>query len=190
MAKPAARIVFLEAVLLIAGAAVLARSFWLQVVHHQVWVDKAANGRGRDLELPARRGRIYDRNGEPLAVSRAQYHITVSLNQVRDTAALEARLTALLGAKAKVAERFHSEYPYFDGPYGAELVQGLREERGVRLEPLYNREYPMQSLADGILGRLNPPGDAGIEGMERALDTLLQGEPGRRHYLVDGKGKQ
>lgn len=189
MAKPAARIVFLEAVLLAAGTAVLARSFWLQVVHHQVWVDKAANRRERDGELRARRGRIYDRNGEPLAVSQEQYRLQVSLNQVRDTAKLAAQLVALLGlAKAKVAEKFRDDFPFFYGPFGAEQVEKLRGVHGVDLKVLYNREYPMQSLADRILGRLNEPGDSGIEGMEKALDTLLQGQPGRRHYLVDAKG--
>lgn len=191
MAKPAARIVFLEAVLLVAAAAVLARSFWLQVVHHQVWVAKAANRRERDSELPARRGRIYDRNGQPLAVSQGQYRVKVSLNQVKDTAALRARLVALLGVpKPKVAEQFRGDYPYFHGPFGAEQVATLRGLHGVHLEVLFNREYPMQSLADRILGRLNQQGDSGIEGMEKALDTLLQGQPGRRHYLVDAKGRR
>jgi cell division protein FtsI (penicillin-binding protein 3) len=191
MAKPAARIVFLEAVLLVAGTAVLARSFWLQVVHHQVWVDKAATRRERDGELRARRGRIYDRNGQPLAVSQEQYHVTVSLNQVRDTAALQATLIAVLGLpKAKVAEQFRGDHPYFGGPFGAEQVESLRPVRGLHLEVLYRRDYPMDLLADRILGRLDEAGNAGIEGMEKALDTLLQGMPGRRQYLVDGKGRQ
>ena len=69
MAKPAARIVFLEAVLLLGGAAVVARSFWLQVVHHKVWALKAANRRETDRDLQARRGRIYDRNGHLVASS-------------------------------------------------------------------------------------------------------------------------
>jgi cell division protein FtsI (penicillin-binding protein 3) len=188
MAKPAARIVFLEVVLLVAGAAVLARSFWLQVVHRQVWVDKAENMREGDRIMPARRGRIYDRNGQPLAVSREQYRVKVSLNQVKDTAALEARLVAALNiSKAMVAERFRDRFPFFYGPFRAEQVAPVRGARGVHFEVLYNREYPMQ-LAGPYLGRLNQQGDAGIEGMEKALDTLLQGRSGRQRVLFDSRG--
>lgn len=188
MAKPAARIVLLEAVLLLAGGAVLARSFWLQVVHHKVWVEKKARVRGRDEVLPARRGRIYDRNGAPLAVSREQYHISIALDQVKDTNALQAMLVSQLDVpRAKAVELLRNEYPYLNGPYGAERVANLRKIKGVHLEPIYNREYPMQSLGDRILGRLNERGDSGIEGMEKALDTLLQGKPGLQHVLVDAK---
>jgi cell division protein FtsI (penicillin-binding protein 3) len=190
MAKLAARIIFLEAVLLVAAGAVLARSFWLQVVHHKAWIDKAANRREQDRDLLARRGRIYDRNGQPLAVSQEQYHIQVSLNQVKDTAALQAKLIAIRGIpQAKVTDQFRDDFPYFYGPFRAEEVQPLRGVNGVHLEVLYNRVYPMQSLADRILGRLNETRDAGIEGMEKALDTLLRGEPGRMHYFRDARGK-
>lgn len=191
MAKPAARIVFMEALLILAGAAVVARSFWLQVVHYKVWVDKAAKGRGRDEVVPARRGRIYDRNGAPLAVSREQYHISIAMNQVRDTAALQALLVADLWLpRAKVADQFARDDAYFYGPFGAEQVARVRKLRGVRLETMYSREYPMQALGDRILGRLNERGDSGIEGMEKALDTLLQGKPGLQHVLMDAKGRK
>jgi cell division protein FtsI (penicillin-binding protein 3) len=191
MAKPAARIVFLQAVLLVAGGAVLARSFWLQVVHHQVWLDKAANRREQDREVRARRGRIYDRNGQPLAVSQEQYRFSVSLNQVKDTAALEAKLIALVGIpKAKVVDQFRDDFPYFYGPFGAEQVQSILGMRGIHPEVLYNRVYPMESLAIRILGRLDEDGVAGIEGMEKSLDTLLRGKPGRMHYFVDARGNR
>ncbi len=187
MAKPAARIIFLEALLLAAGAAIVARSFSLQVIHHETWVAKAGNRRQADQQMPARRGRIYDRNGKTLAVSQEQYRLQIALNQLKDTAALQAKLPRLLGvSRARVDEQFHNDYPYFYGPFGAEQVDSLRRISGVRLIPLYNRVYPVPSLADRVLGRIDDKG-TGIEGMEKALDTLLQGHAGVEHIFVDVK---
>lgn len=189
MAKPAARIVFLEAVLLLGGAVVVGRSFWLQVVHHKTWALKAASSRETDRDMPARRGRLYDRNGQPLAVSHEQYRVKISLNRVRDTTALRALVLNLPKlSRARVDEQFAKPYPNFQGPFGAEDIEPIRGVRGVRLERLYSRQYPMKSLADRILGRLARDSVVGIEGLERVLDTLLQGQAGREHFLLDSKG--
>ena len=191
MAKPAARILFLEAVLLASGTAILARSFWLQVVHYNVWADKAANSRETDRDVPARRGRIYDRNGKPLAVSHEQYRLHITLDQVRDPVAVKATVFRELKVpKARVDEEFAKPYPYFYGPFGAEQVESLRGLRGVRFGVIYTRQYPMKSLADRVLGRFAEDSGVGIEGMERALDALLQGRAGREHFLKDNKGNR
>ena len=188
MAKPAARIIFLQAVLGVAAAGILVRSFIVQVVQHNVWHAKLAQRRLTDQPIRARRGRIYDRNGNSLAVSAEQYRVQVALNELRDTAALQARLPAMLGLPAaKVDAEFRRKYPWFNGPFTAEQVESIRGVRGVHLTVLYDRVYPMHTLADRVLGGLDDDG-AGLEGMERTLDTLLQGRPGKEHFLRDGKG--
>jgi len=97
MAKPAARIIFLEVLLALGGAGIMARSFLLQVVQHDIWQKKLKEQREGDHAIPARRGQIYDRNGELLATSQEQYHVTIALNEVRDTAALAATVEHALG---------------------------------------------------------------------------------------------
>jgi len=190
MAKPAARIVFLEAVLTVAGAAVVARGFWLQVVHHRVWVAKAGDRREQDHVLSAQRGTIRDRNGEPLAVSEEQYRLQVSLDQVKDTAALRSMIVQRLKIPgARVDQAFARDYPYFQGPFTADQVGSLRVVHGVHLEPVYRRVYPVPGLASRILGHLGGDSDAvGVEGIEKAMDSVLQGRAGMAHYLVDARG--
>src|SRR5579862_467537 len=97
MAKPAARIILLEAALALSAGAILARSFVVQVLQHRTWVAKGAARRGKDSPLRARRGRIYDRYGRLLAASEEQYRVSVAVNELGDTAALKARLPRLLG---------------------------------------------------------------------------------------------
>ena len=189
MAKPAARIIFLEVLLALGGAGILARSFFLQVVQHDVWQKKLRQQREADDAIPARRGQIYDRNGDLLASSQEQYHVTIALNEVRDTAALAVRIEHSLDVpRSRVADEFRKDYPYFNGPFTAEQVRKLGSVRGVHLQVLYQRVYPVQSVADRILGRLDEAGAKGIEGVEKSLDTLLQGRPGREHYFLDAKG--
>ena len=57
-------------VLLLAGMAVLlVRAVYLQGIHNDFLQQKGDARYGRVIEVPAHRGMIIDRNGEPLAVS-------------------------------------------------------------------------------------------------------------------------
>lgn len=189
MAKPAARIVFLEVVLALGGVGILARSVLLQVVQHATWQAKLRERREVDDTILARRGQIFDRNGDLLASSQEQYHLTVALNEVRDTAKLASDIERRLGVpRARVASEFRQGYPYFYGPFTADEVRPLRSTHGTYFPVVYRRVYPMQSVADHILGRLDPAGTHGVEGIEKALDGLLQGRPGREHFLIDSRG--
>jgi cell division protein FtsI (penicillin-binding protein 3) len=190
MAKPAARIAVLEVALAAALALILARSFQVQVVQHRVWAARVKEQRTRVRPIAARRGRIYDRNGRLLAASEEQYRVTIALNEVRDTAGLMALLPRALDvSRDRVAREFARSYPYFDGPFTAEQVEAIRNIHGVHLTVLYHRVYPMQSLAARILGRLDPDGEHGVDGVEKMVDTLLQGRPGEEEFLVDGHGQ-
>jgi len=188
MAKPAARILFLEVALAVGAVVIVARSFVVQIVQHRIWAAKLEARRETDRPIRARRGRIYDRNGNPLAVSAEQFRVSISLNELKDTADLQARLPDALGVpKPRVDAEFRKRYATFNGPFTAEQVQSIRTVRGVHLTPLYDRVYPMAPVADRILGRLDPE-SGGVEGMERALDTLLQGRAGREHFILDREG--
>ncbi len=128
MAKPAARILFLEGVLAAAAGAVLVRSFTVQVLQHRGWAARAEALRTETVPIPARRGTIYDRDGVVLAESQALYRVGIALDQVSDTAAIERRLPAWLGVSAdRVARAFRNNYAYFYGPFSAAQVEPLRQ---------------------------------------------------------------
>jgi penicillin-binding protein 2 len=54
-----------------------ARLYWLQVKNYEVYRDQADNNRYKTIPLPARRGRILDRQGKVLADSRYVYNIVL-----------------------------------------------------------------------------------------------------------------
>ena len=72
--KPAAtnrRITVLAAAFLLLLAAALGRAFWLQAVQGDAYAAMAVRQHRETVAVPAARGTIFDRNGEPLAIGRA-----------------------------------------------------------------------------------------------------------------------
>jgi cell division protein FtsI (penicillin-binding protein 3) len=189
VATPSARLAAIQAVLLLGGVAVFGRAFQVQVLQHRAWKQKADVLRTTSDTLPARRGTIFDRNGVPLAETQEAYHLTIAKDQWQDSAAVVRELLRLPGVTAaQVAKAMRREHPYFHGEFGPEEVTRLRRMRGVHLEAVRRRVYPLEQLARPLLGLLNDEGRA-AGGMERVLDTLLTGTPGLVHYLRDNQSR-
>lgn len=53
------------------------RLYWLQVKNYEVYRDRADNNRYKTIPIPARRGRIFDRNGKLLVDSRYVYNVVL-----------------------------------------------------------------------------------------------------------------
>jgi cell division protein FtsI (penicillin-binding protein 3) len=190
MAKPAARLAFLQVLLGFGAVVVIARAFTVQVVQHDAWAKRAELRDVRDREVAPRRGGIFDRDGVALAATFEAYHVQVAVNELEDVAGARRLLQRSLGLTAEeVARQFRGPYPYFDGPFDAMQVQPLRRMRGVHLDALMGREHPMGSLARPIIGRTDRESGRGIEGIELAFDSLLTGRPGSERMLLDATGR-
>lgn len=190
MAKPAARLAFLQVMLGLGAVAVIGRAFVVQVIQHDAWAERAKQRDVRERPVPPRRGGIFDRDYMPLAATFEAYHVKVSVNELEDVAGTRRLVQRSLGLPATVvARQFRGPYPYFDGPFDAMQVQALRGLRGVHLEPLLGREHPMGTLALPLVGRTDRETGRGIEGIELAFDSLLTGTPGMERVLVDGAGR-
>lgn len=193
MARPEARIGFVQFVLGVGVLAVVARAAQLQLVEGGRWARRAAHTRTVTATLPARRGTIYDRAGLALAITQAAYHVNVAPEQVKDPDATARRLAAALGEKAAEVERgLRSGRPslYFYGPYTALQVQPLRGIRGIYFEPFFRRTYPLGDLARPVVGALAPDSSDGASGIELALDSVLAGAAGAAVQLRDPAGRR
>ncbi len=192
MARPSARIRALEVGLTVALAAVVVRAAQVQLLQGKVWAARADSTRTAIVQLPARRGTIYDRTGIPLAVTQESYHVGVAPNEVLDrTRVMRTLATQLDLPPAQIARAFASGRPWlpFRGPFTATQVAPLRALRGVHLEPEYRRFHPSGPLARPIIGALGAEG-RGISGLELAVDSLLTGEPGEAVVLRDSRGRR
>ncbi len=80
---------------------IVVRLVWVQVVDAPAYSAKATAQRMRDIELPARRGTIYDREGEPLAVSVDARTVYAAPNTIKDKAGAAQALASVLGGSPK-----------------------------------------------------------------------------------------
>ena len=148
----------------------------------------------RTAEIPAYRGVITDRRGEPLAVSTPVVSIwadprllTTSerlpeLAQVMgmDLATLQQKLDSYQGKRFMYLQRHRI-------PSDARAILEKRI-RGVYGEREYRRFYPAGEVAAQLVGFTNVDGK-GIAGLELAYDQWLRGAPGKKKYIKDLHGE-
>ena len=193
MPHPRTKVVAACVVALAAGLAW--RVVDLQLNHNAFLTDEGDARHLRIEKIPAYRGMLLDRNGEPLAVSTPLASVWVNPQELAESRAswprLETALALAPGAIEKVyEERREREFVYLRrhvDPSTAEAVGSL-EIDAVHLKPEYRRYYPMGEAASHVLG-FTGIDDAGQEGLELAFDDVLAGESGARRVIKDRLGR-
>jgi cell division protein FtsI (penicillin-binding protein 3) len=192
MAAPAFRIHALEAVFALALMGIVARAVQVQVIEGRQWAEAADAQLLVRETLPARRGTLFDRHGEPMAITHEYYHIGVAPREIEDTDAATRLLARHLGRSPREVRadlRSGRPWVYYQGPYTASDIAPLRTVRGIHPEAELLRFHPSEHLAAPILGRLDSEG-AAAGGLELALDSLLMGSPGEAVILRDSRGRR
>jgi cell division protein FtsI/penicillin-binding protein 2 len=192
MARSVARIRALQFILGLALAAVVIRAAHIQIIKGGHYAAVAERQRTSTEQIPARRGTIYDRNGQPLAVTQEEYAIGIAPNEVTDPTATARLVAKHVGVSARTLERGlrrSDRYRWLAGPFPATKVEPLRDAPGIHLHLRLERTYPSGDLARPILGRLNSEG-GGASGLELLLDSLLSGQPGEAVLLKDHLGRR
>src|SRR6266568_1612543 len=78
--------------------AIAMRLFWLQVVHHREYIDRAQKQQQRTFEVAPRRGVLYDRNLRDLAMTVQVYLIYADPTEIDDKRAAARALSAAVHA--------------------------------------------------------------------------------------------
>ncbi len=179
--------------LLAAMGVIVVRLFFIQIIQHDEWAEKAAAQQTMQNVLPAKRGEIYMMDGsEPTAVVMNATVYTVIVDPMltsQETA--EKELDALLGDK-RIAEwadvfadknrRYYIVAKNVERK-AAEQIAEL-EMAGVWLQSNTKRIYPEGTLAAGVLGFVNADG-IGQYGIEGALNEELSGTDGLLKTVKD-----
>ena len=192
MAKPQARIAVIQFCFALGIAAVVAKAARLQLVEGATWAREAQQNRTSHEIQAARRGALYDRNGVALATTQELYHVGIAPDQVTDSAATIRLVSRQLGIPiGTLQQEFHTrKYLYFHGPFSATQLNEVRKLSGIHPDGIFQRTYPSRDLALPIVGRLDPDRGSGLSGIERALDSVLTGQPGEAVYLKDRAGRK
>ncbi|MDH4259453.1 MAG: penicillin-binding transpeptidase domain-containing protein [Gammaproteobacteria bacterium] len=175
--------------------ALLGRALQLQVLDQQFLAAQGDMRYARIAKMPAYRGSVVDRFGEPLAVSTPVDTIWVNppeLAQATDEISRLAR--ALKRDRQWLAQRITSnldrQFLYVArhmDPAEAAKIKALGIP-GVYLLREYRRYYPNSEVTGHLLGFTNLD-EAGQEGLELEYDQSLAGIDGRKRVIQDGRGR-
>jgi cell division protein FtsI (penicillin-binding protein 3) len=196
--KPAnirARLYVVAMVLALSSSALVVRAVDLQVVRKDFYQEQGDQRYLRDIPIPVSRGTIFDRNGEPLAVSTPVESIWANPTDVLGAADRLPELAKALGLddedlKQKLVQRSDKEFVYLKrhlNPDDAKAIVGLGIP-GVASEREFRRYYPSGEVMAHVLGFTNID-DRGQEGLELAFDDWLAGKPGMKRVIRDLHGQ-
>jgi len=144
------------------------RLFFLQVVKVDAYENLADKNKFRIISIPARRGNIYDRNGEILATSKPVFSVTIASTEIQGKEEVAGKLAEILNdpeiTQESILKAIKEQYrrfepvvikrlPYEEGIQTVTRIEERREELpGVEIREEPMRYYPFGHLAGQILG--------------------------------------
>jgi cell division protein FtsI (penicillin-binding protein 3) len=181
--------------LLAAAAGMVARAAYLQLVHKDFLQGQGDERFLRVVEVPAHRGMIVDRNGEPLAVSSPVDSIWAQPAELLEQREHWPMLAALLETtvpelEKKLAGRETRQFVYLRRHLAPSMAQRILRLGipGVYAQREYRRYYPDAEITSHLLG-FTDVDDVGQEGLEKTFDAQLRGIPGQKRVIKDRLGR-
>ena len=180
------------------AAAIGARLFWLQIVCHREFVERAAKQQLRTFEVAPRRGVLYDRDGHELAMTVLVDSIYAVPSEIGDKQAAARILSSITHVdpdddrttEKAIAERLAA------GKYFAWVARRVTPEvaakvralnmKGIYWQKEFERFYPDNQIAAQVLGYVGVD-DNGLGGLEEKFNSELHGEPGEMYTAMDAR---
>ena len=204
MAKKAfnikSRINFLCVILVAMFAVIGIRFGILQVIQSDYLTERAMNEAKDNIVRQSPRGKILDRNGRDLAISRIAKLLVVRPDRVgneEQIQVLAAELSPIVGIKAEViANNIREGGTYYAVKHGLEsdeeeAINQLKKEKGyecIWMDDEVKRYYPNDMLAANIIGFIGME-DKGLAGLEYSLDSIVKGDVQQDDILTDMGGR-
>ena len=186
---------------LLLASVIEGRLVYWQVAQHSRLASDALTQYSKVVELPAARGMIYDRSGQPLAINESVYSVVVAPDQVRprDREHIAAALSTATGKPIAGIETIlagGSKFAYIARQQPKSVADALLALHlaGVGLEPETRRVYLTGNGADGtlasnLLGFVNNDGK-GQYGVEAYYQAELAGRNGSMSTYQDLTGRE
>jgi stage V sporulation protein D (sporulation-specific penicillin-binding protein) len=134
-----------------------ARLFYICVIRHDYYSERAKSVQERSRTIKAKRGLIYDRNGNVIADNKVVYTISVIHNQITDSELVIEKLTDILELDEETVRKKVEKYSMREiiksnvSEEKAALIEELCLD-GVKADADYKRYYPYGTLASKIIG--------------------------------------
>jgi cell division protein FtsI (penicillin-binding protein 3) len=187
------RVYALIVLMAIWGAAIGTRLYFLHIVHSADYKHRAERQQQRTLDVSPRRGVIYDRNGNELAVSIKVDSVFAVPDEIGNALEAAKTLSALTGiAKNDLIQKLDTDrsFVWIKRKLNASEAAAIRKAKlpGIYFQKEDQRFYPKRSLAAHVLGYVNID-EEGQGGLEYKYNESVRGGAGRVLFMTDARGR-
>ncbi len=189
------RISIVIAFMILCFSVIVVKAFTIQIKGTEFYTKQGDKRQIRVIEQIVPRGTIYDRNGEPLAISTPM--VSIGINPSRMVTRLDEvdKLAEALKMDAQdlrnqVVNKKNKKFVYVARrvpPYVAQLVRSLGLEN-VEFRQEFKRFYPAAEITSQLIG-FTDSNDSGKEGIERLFNEWLAGKKGKKQIMQDRTGQ-
>jgi len=187
------RLYILGGILLFWLSVICLRLVYLQIFRYGEFQQRADHQQQRSINVSAKRGIIFDRQGNELAMSVMVDSAFAVPSEVPDLPTAISLITRITGDDARMVLadcRAHKTFCWVARKANAETTDRIRalNLQGIHFQKESKRFYPKRELAAQVLGYVGTD-DGGLSGIEREYDEQLRGQPGRMQISVDARKK-
>lgn len=187
------RIIFLFVIFFMTVIMLSLRLVWIQVINSEEYQEKAIEQRRMQIKVEPKRGIIYDRKGNELAISASSETVVAIPPEIDDPEETARKLASVLEMDySYVLERLtkNARAVYVKRKLDKEMAARVRQLdlKGITFTEESKRYYPNDNLASHILGFAGIDSQ-GLDGLELSYDKYLRGTPGRIEIEKDATGR-
>ncbi|HEY2470645.1 MAG TPA: penicillin-binding protein, partial [Terracidiphilus sp.] len=180
------------------AVAITSRLFWLQIVRHADYAERADKQQQRTFEVAPRRGILYDRNMRELAMTVQVDSIYAVPTEIEDKPSAARTLAAIVHTDPEDYQTRvdQIEHRLDEGKSFAWVARRVTPEvdakihalnmKGIYYQKEFQRFYPDNQIAAQVLGYVGLD-DNGLGGLEGKFDAKLHGIPGRMFTAMDAR---
>lgn len=167
---------------------------YIQIVKGEELKKGALEQWTKDIEVKAKRGIIYDRNGKKLAISISSYTVWCSPADIENPENTAKEVASILNIDEDVVyekitkkRRVEKIKQWITKEEAIELRKA--DLKGIEIIDDNKRYYPYGNFASHIIGFTDIDNN-GLYGIEKTFDKYLNGTPGKWIKTTDAKGMQ
>lgn len=173
--------------------AIILRSYQLQILDNSKLKQLAKSQYNTKLIVSPRRGAIYDRNGEVLALDILVASVGIHPNQVRGDKGIKELLLKFTEITKKDLEKklaSKRSFEWIQRRIPLELGKMIEKKRrkGIQVVREYRRFYPNKELAGQLMGAVGYDAQA-LGGLELSYDKYLKKSTTQKNVERDARGK-
>jgi cell division protein FtsI (penicillin-binding protein 3) len=170
-----------------------ARLYFLHVVLSANYLQRAEQQQQRKLDVSPRRGVIYDRNGNELAISIKVDSVFAVPDEIHNPDATARTLSSLLAIpKQDLLAKFAAErsFVWIKRKLNGTEAAAVRRAKipGIYFQKEDRRFYPKRDLAAQVLGYVDID-EKGLGGLEYRYNGAVRGDAGRVLVMTDARGR-